>query len=131
MNPCAAPYVPRKEVDKVNRKDEEQQKCKRISKLVEGYDFGWKIPSKSIIKRNTNGSATAPPTHIRNNNRHAIFEDSEEDAEEEDYEFIKKDKPSDEMKTKISFDAENLSADDVEEIICKHNEKHSEGSLGA
>ena len=129
---CALHHIHlEKEVDEVDRKDEEQQKYKRIKKVIEGHDFGCKIPSKNIIKRNAYGSATAPSTCVRNNNGYSIFEDSEEGTEEEDWKCIKTDKPSDEMKTKINFDAENLSADDIEEIICKYDKNHLEGSPAA
>ena len=123
--------MPRKEVDKIDRKNEEQQKYKRINKLMEGHNFGQKIPSKNIIKRNTHGGAAAPPTCIRNNNRCSIFEDAEEDTEEDDYKCVKTDKQSDEMKTKISFDAEKISTIDIEENMRRHNEKNPEGSSGA
>ena len=55
----------------------------------------------------------------------------EEDAEEVEYEQIKKDDSSDERKTKYSFDAEDLSTDDIDEIMRKCNGKHPEGSPDA
>ena len=39
--------------------------------------------------------------------------------------------PSDGMKTNISFDVEDLSIEDIDETLRKHNEKHPEDSPGA
>ena len=58
LNPHAAPYEPKKEVDEVNVKEGKQQKDRRIIKLIKGDKFGWKIPSKTIIKRNEHEGTT-------------------------------------------------------------------------
>ena len=65
LNPCAKPYEPKKEVEEVNANEEVQQKDKRVMQRVEGHDFGWKIPSKNINKRNKHGGATTTTTCVK------------------------------------------------------------------
>ena len=44
---------------------------------MEGCDFGWKIPSKTIIKRNEQGRTTATPICNNTNNTFSLFEEAE------------------------------------------------------
>ena len=90
-----------------------------------------KVHLRTFIKRNAHGNTSTTPTRVRNNNRNSAFEDAKEDAEEEECKCTKMDKPSNEMKINIRFDAENLSADEIDETICKCNEKHPESGPGA
>ena len=39
--------------------------------------------------------------------------------------------PSEGRKTNVSFDVEDLSIEDIDEMLRKHNEKHPEDSPGA
>ena len=78
LNPHAKPYEPKQEVDEEDIKEENQkQQEKRITNLMEEYDFGWKLPSK-IMKRNENIGGIVLPTSEQNNNAYSIFEDVEE-----------------------------------------------------
>ena len=43
LNPCATPCKPKQEVDEVVAKEENKQQEKRIIKLAEGHNFGWKL----------------------------------------------------------------------------------------
>ena len=82
---------------------------------------------------NTNVGKIATPTSRQNNSTYSIFEDTEEEDEEcakdEDDKCIKIiENPK--TATKFSFDAENASLEEIEEIARKHNEKHSDESPG-
>ena len=89
LNLRAKPYAHRKEEDKINRKEDNQQNHKRANKLMEECDFGWKIPSKSIFKRNAKaGTSTKKTACSTNSDRHSIFEAAKEDEEEEDFAII-------------------------------------------
>ena len=77
LKPCAKPCEPNAEVEEVNANEE--VKDMRIIKLIEGHDFGWKIPSKHVDKKNANGDAIAMLLRCKNNNRHAIFENDKEE----------------------------------------------------
>ena len=95
---------------------------------MEGDDFEWTTPSKNINKVSAHSGAT--PTCVKNNNAHSLFEEEdEEDTEEEEHEYNRKVDPSKE--TKVSFDEEDLSIEDIDEILREYNEKHPEDIPGA
>lgn len=53
----------KKEEEEIITKEKMQQKDIRVMKIMEGYDFGWKFPSKNINKMSTYGGAT--PTCVK------------------------------------------------------------------
>ena len=65
LNPYAAPYVPRMEGNKVDAKEEgkgsKYTKHKRINKLLDGNDFGWKFPSKKKSSKNNENMDDSKP----------------------------------------------------------------------
>ena len=86
---------------------------KRINKLLDGEDFGWKIPSKKIIKRKVHSDAILSTDSNNWNNRFLELEEDEEDSAGEYEEFYKKHVATDEViqdcsiKLNNKFEVEN------------------------
>ena len=128
LNPCAAPHVPRKEGNKVEIKEEDQEpkhkKHKRMNKILDGDDFGWKIQSKKNISKR-NACMDNSQSCVGDNNKFSILEDSDE---EDDY-SVDTESSADEVfqEPKISYDAETANAKDTYDIISRCNELNPEG----
>lgn len=125
LNPSAKPHVPTTEVGEGNLNEEEQQQEETTRKNIEEKECGWTIPSKHANKRNTNDVETGMPVSGTNNNVCNMFEHDEEEEhdevkgnEDEDENIRKADVVKD-GNIKETFDLEDVSLDDVEEITCK------------
>lgn len=121
LNPCTKPCEPNTEVEEVSTNEE--AKDMRTIKLIEGNDFGWKIPSKCVKKKNMSGDAIEILLHCKNNNARTAFDDNEEEEEEEIKEKGNEDEdnakvdPEMDAKVKEKYDVDKMSLEDAEEIL--------------
>ena len=131
-NPHAKTHEPMQEEEETIAKEKDT----RVMKIMKGDDFGWKFPSKNT--KNINAHSSATPSGFKNNNACSLFEDEEDIVEMTYYEMKenedednRKVKPSKDGKTKVKFDVEDMSREDIEAMLCKYNEKHPEDSACA
>ena len=136
--------------DTIN-KEEKVIILKQILTLLDGYDFGWKIPSKNVVK-STQYKPKITKTTNRNSNRFMELDDEEIENDREDVdednswgssenESMSNNDDNDETGTwgsieekkkgwKTSYDIEYMSAEELDYILMTYNKMHPDRSPG-
>ena len=128
LSPYVAPCVPRTEGKFDTKEEGKGSRCtkhKRMNKILNGNDFGWKFLSKKKSSKNKEKMDDSKPC-IGDDNKFSILEDIEE---EDDYSVdteASADQVLQERKIKISDTVGNLSVKDIGGIINQCNDLHQE-----